>query len=718
MSVFVLLLPMVASIYLGMCYVERFPSARAIRNETANAINAALHKEAIYLFPLFAGMVGLITVLAGLVYSLIMKEELRSSTIIAFVIHAAMFFYYGVHLRRLPLTTPSPSIRHQLVWPIILSIGFSLYYGMNFSSLRFSHLPVVPIYAIAAFFAVTTYFRFSDQLLAITGGIAIVVTGAAGYAISLNLLPFDAELGQYLLTANFCIIVSAYLAVFEAWKVTSELADLETDTTGRITVTTYVSKAHRYSGAALLALLIVICALPLFFIFSDYGTVFLVLFGAHAVVSFLAWTYFGHGTRLVEYNWPTHKVVAGVAFLAVLILCSFPGVDQKPITRTMDDFVGWIGFLVLSLVALIPAISLAYTIYRRKGTIREEFVRYRINFVRLLPLLSLVGCVLLLTFGRGLESNPERYLKRDLAFVFYAFCIALSLVAEVGYNAFKPERLVTSATMKHVLAFLVLIRVVTTSLITLCVVLPSLYVGNGFASSLISASPFFLAGAGGFALNDFFDVNRDRINRPYRAIPSGMLSARLVLTFGWVLILGAAVAALVWSQNTFQLALYAICIFGVTVYNVFVRYLTLSKTFLTASVSALPVLFSVVSFGYGPVYLFLPAATALFVLGREWLMDIKDLNGDAIGGIVTVPMKIGANATFKISFFFQTVAVLMILPVVLRANSIRGFVLFTCTILVLVLCFYLWPNHRAQLQQRVIHLLWLPMLFGLLLFVV
>jgi len=53
------------------------------------------------------------------------------------------------------------------------------------------------------------------------------------------------------------------------------------------------------------------------------------------------------------------------------------------------------------------------------------------------------------------------------------------------------------------------------------------------------ALPFVLASMGSGAVNDFYDSDKDRINRPYRPVPSGILSRFVCSPYGSFL-MGAA----------------------------------------------------------------------------------------------------------------------------------------------------------------------------------
>jgi 4-hydroxybenzoate polyprenyltransferase len=168
------------------------------------------------------------------------------------------------------------------------------------------------------------------------------------------------------------------------------------------------------------------------------------------------------------------------------------------------------------------------------------------------------------------------------------------------------------------------------------------------------------------------------------------------------------------AKNNTETALYLLTIAGVASYNLFVKHLSLSKTFLTSGVSSLPLLFSVVSFNYEKAFLLLPVATSCFILGREWLMDIRDMRGDYVGGIVTIPMLIGPGLTAKLGFLFQILAVMLLIPIVISSQSFWGYLLPFLILISVATLFHLWHYGAGQYQRTVIQYLWLPMLFGVM----
>lgn len=160
--------------------------------------------------------------------------------------------------------------------------------------------------------------------------------------------------------------------------------------------------------------------------------------------------------------------------------------------------------------------------------------------------------------------------------------------------------------------------------------------------ALVFLVVFFVSGAGN-AINDFFDIRIDSINRPERPIPSGRVGAREALYFSYILFaLGTILAfsinpicgsiALV---NSLLLIFYAKTLKGTPLLgNLSIGYLTGSTFLFGASVFGLQGLEAL-------FVLFLLAALA--ITAREIVKDIEDMEGDRQEGADTLPLRIGAK---------------------------------------------------------------------------
>jgi geranylgeranylglycerol-phosphate geranylgeranyltransferase len=186
------------------------------------------------------------------------------------------------------------------------------------------------------------------------------------------------------------------------------------------------------------------------------------------------------------------------------------------------------------------------------------------------------------------------------------------------------------------------------------------YQGNFpfFDSGLVFLVVFMVSGAGN-AINDYFDVRIDSINRPERPIPSGRIKLKEAFYFSYSLFaLGTLLAFLINPIcgvialfNSLLLIFYAKTLKGTPLLgNLSIGYLTGSTFLFGASV-----------FGFGGLkalsVLFLLAALA--ITAREIVKDIEDMEGDRMEGADTLPLRIGARKAGYLAGFIGLLAVLL-----------------------------------------------------------
>ena len=183
-------------------------------------------------------------------------------------------------------------------------------------------------------------------------------------------------------------------------------------------------------------------------------------------------------------------------------------------------------------------------------------------------------------------------------------------------------------------------------------------IGSGPIAVVAAVAATVFATAAGNAVNDYFDRDIDRINRPDRPIPRGAVSARGALAFSVALFLGAVAAALALPMlavaiavvNLLALVAYTEVFKGLPgVGNAVVSYLT-GSTFLfgAAAVGRLA----------DPAVLVLFALAALATLTREIVKDVEDVSGDREEGLRTLPIVVGERAALRVGAVVMGVAVL------------------------------------------------------------
>ncbi len=175
------------------------------------------------------------------------------------------------------------------------------------------------------------------------------------------------------------------------------------------------------------------------------------------------------------------------------------------------------------------------------------------------------------------------------------------------------------------------------------------------APALFAFLAVFLITGGGNVVNDYFDVDIDRINKPTRPLPAGLITLSAAIVYAGSLLLVGVVLALFINSICFVLAalnssllvLYAWRLKrSALVGNLLVGYLTGSVfLFGGASVYAL----------YTPTVLFISAMFA--ITSREIVKDIEDITGDLRAGAKTLPIRYGVRFSRTVAAVFMLIAV-------------------------------------------------------------
>lgn len=707
-----LLIPIFASVYFFICYANRFqPSDSSVIPSGVLGKFAQSTAGSVFLFFVLAYT-------AFVIYVVATRPEASSYRLLfSLFLYVGLFIFYGRFLIKYESNGDLPLVRHWLIWPVNLSLALGLYYGLSFSDLKESLWPLVPVVIVIGLYIISAKssrkFYIWTTLLVIVTTTVVSFMNQSGY---LQFLPEKLNLPSLL----FSFAAAAYLAVFDAWRITSDIAREEE---GRN------KQAFRYAQAALVALTTSVSLIPFYYIFSRYGSAFLIGFAIHAFVAFIVWFYLGKNPYLQKWSrspkwswsnirtWSSIKVVAGLLFLGLLVLSPTQLFSKQVPLPFLKEFIGWgIGLFGLVVYILIAQLAKDFVPLRDNEAIERPFIelfKERVNFTRALSLLCFVATIVIAFRLQSPGEVSQDDSKAELAFFIYAICILLCFVIEV--REFFRRRPNVPDLAKSIIGIMLIIRVCTSLLIALIVLVPLATAGMGIGRSVLSALPFFCAAAGGFAINDYFDVIKDRINKPYRAIPSGRMKPTTALLGGTTLLAVALALSFFTYHNRFELFLYMVSIAGVASYNVFVKHLSLSKTFLTAAVSVLPILYVITTLSYPSIYLLVPIGSMIFLLGRELLMDVRDIEGDQASGIATLPMRLGSELTARLAFLLLILCGAILLYFSARSWSIRNlslscFILLSSFVLSLV-----WFNRAGKYRRQVILGLYLPMLCGVFL---
>lgn len=238
---------------------------------------------------------------------------------------------------------------------------------------------------------------------------------------------------------------------------------------------------------------------------------------------------------------------------------------------------------------------------------------------------------------------------------------------------------------------LYLFRPVTSLIASLSVLIGSI-IGVGTeltpygAEMALAVAAAFLFSAGGFALNDYLDQNLDRINHPNRPIPAGTITPKNALRASAILLAASILVAL--GINWQAVGIIAAATGVATSYETVLKFRGIAGNLSISTLAALTFLFGGAAVNKLVTPLFASVVAFLFILGREIIMDIEDIEGDTHRA--TLPRRIGPkNARVVASALILSaigISVLLYhplalfglyyLPVVLVADAVFVYALF------------------------------------------
>lgn len=217
------------------------------------------------------------------------------------------------------------------------------------------------------------------------------------------------------------------------------------------------------------------------------------------------------------------------------------------------------------------------------------------------------------------------------------------------------------------------------------------------------------------AINDFFDIEIDRINKPHRPLPSGKLTARFAKRFAILLfVLGIFIAVFI-NVTAVVIAISAVILLY---YYSFKLKRTVILGNLTVSLVA------GAAFVYGGVAVeryqaaLVPAIFAFLMhLGREIIKDIQDQEGDTYGAARTLPIQFGNHVALTV-----TTVVFLVLITATIIPYLTGYYNFLYLVIVVAgvdsvigySTIAMWRNTSPENLNRLSDILKIDMAIGLI----
>jgi geranylgeranylglycerol-phosphate geranylgeranyltransferase len=219
---------------------------------------------------------------------------------------------------------------------------------------------------------------------------------------------------------------------------------------------------------------------------------------------------------------------------------------------------------------------------------------------------------------------------------------------------------------------------------------------------------------GGNALNDYFDVAIDRLNKPHRPLPSGLIERKNALVFSIGLFLAGAGLSLFLNAGAMSIVLINTCL--LIIYARYSKAMFLLSNILIAGMTASVFIFSGAILRRIDFNVIVLASSAFWVMmSREILKDIEDMEGDRSAGARTLPLRWGIARARAVSTGLLCPAILLVYgPEVTKAADRPTLGLIILATLFLGFSVFLSPPKAQQVVKLAAVVVLLAFLTGFL----
>lgn len=228
--------------------------------------------------------------------------------------------------------------------------------------------------------------------------------------------------------------------------------------------------------------------------------------------------------------------------------------------------------------------------------------------------------------------------------------------------------------MKKVPGILKLLRFELPFSAGVCVVMGQMLALGDFASVAVTIFGFaavFLISASILVMNDYFDIETDKINAPHRPIPSGLVTPNESLYFSLILLFtGIFLSYLI---NIYVLLISIVLAVIGFLYNRYFKKSGLSGNLMVCFSVGMTFIYGGVSVGlpFHKAVLFFGLIAALIDLGEEIAADAMDIKGDRLINSNSLAIRYGESVALKVSsYIFFFVILLSFIPFIINWFSI------------------------------------------------
>ena len=208
--------------------------------------------------------------------------------------------------------------------------------------------------------------------------------------------------------------------------------------------------------------------------------------------------------------------------------------------------------------------------------------------------------------------------------------------------------------------------------------------------------------ASGYIINNFYDSEKDLINRPTKSMLDRLVGQRKKLNFYLVLNFLSLVAALFVSYKA--VLFFFLFIFGIWLYSHKLKKYPFIGNLVAAILAVVPLFAVFVYYKNFDLVIFVHATFLFIIISmRELVKDLENLKGDLLQNYQTIPVIYGSLASKKILTFLSLLALLTTFLLIVKFDiGAMDFYFLGSIIALLIFVILLWKSNK-KLHYLVLH---------------
>ncbi|ADV48295.1 geranylgeranylglycerol-phosphate geranylgeranyltransferase [Cellulophaga sp. E16_2] len=208
--------------------------------------------------------------------------------------------------------------------------------------------------------------------------------------------------------------------------------------------------------------------------------------------------------------------------------------------------------------------------------------------------------------------------------------------------------------------------------------------------------------AAGYIINNFYDAEKDLINKPHKTMLDRLVSQRFKLSTYFIL---NFLSVLVASYVSFKAVLFfSSYIFGIWVYSHKLKRIPFIGNFISATLAVAPFFVVFVYYRNFEHVIFVHALFLfLVILARELIKDLENIAGDIAQNYKTIPILYGENTSKTIIGILFLLTLIPSVLLILKFDVGYMYIYFIACVILLLLCLVLLLRSDSKKHYILLH---------------